>query len=85
MLVANRLGADPHRAYPVIDGKDMHPFAIKAWKAAIPYSLLKDILDRLKAWKSMVLSGAFEHFNEPYHELLNILGYLALDAEDPNH
>jgi hypothetical protein len=49
MLEANRLRADPHRADPVIDGKDMHPFAIKAWKAAIPYSLLKDILDRLKA------------------------------------
>lgn len=75
---------DPRRADPVIDGKDMLPFAIKAWKAAVPYSLPNDMEDKLKIWKSETLSGKFKHFTEAYQKLLNILGYLALDPEDPN-
>ena len=35
-------------------------------------------------WKKETLSGKFKHFTEAYQELLNILGYLALDPEDPN-
>ncbi|MFZ2471377.1 MAG: ATP-dependent DNA helicase [Methanothrix sp.] len=75
---------DPRRADPVIDGKDMLPFAIRAWKAAVSYSLPKDIGDKLKTWKNETLSGKFKHFTEAYQDLLNILGYLALDPEDPN-
>jgi len=75
---------DPRRADPVIDGKDMLPFAIRAWKAAVPYHLPEDIGDRLKTWKNTVLSGEFKHFTEAYQELLNILGYLALDPDDSN-
>ena len=75
---------DPRRADPVIDGKDMLPYAINAWKAAVPYFLPEGIEDRLKGWKNMVLSGEFEHFTEAYQNLLNLLGYLALDPEDPN-
>ena len=75
---------DPRRADPVIDGKDMLPFAINAWKAAVPYSLPNDMVDKLKMWKSETLSGKFEHFTGAYQELLNILGYLAFDPEDPN-
>jgi len=80
----SRWRLDPRRADPVIDGKDMLPFAINAWRAAVPYPLPEDIVDRLKAWKGMVLSGKFEHFTEAYQGLLNILGYLSLDPEDPN-
>jgi DNA helicase-2/ATP-dependent DNA helicase PcrA len=75
---------DPRRADPVIDGKDMLPFAINAWKAAVPYPLPNDMAGKLKTWKSETLSGKFEHFTGAYQELLNILGYLALDPEDPN-
>jgi len=75
---------DPKRADPVIDGKDILPFAINAWKAAVPYSLPNDIVDKLMTWKNETLSGKFKHFTEAYQELLNILGYLALDPEDPN-
>ena len=75
---------DPRRADPVIDGKNMLPYAINAWKAAVPYPLPEDIGDRLKTWKNAILSGEFKHFTEAYQELLNILGYLALDPEDPN-
>ncbi|NMC18729.1 MAG: ATP-dependent helicase [Chloroflexi bacterium] len=75
---------DPRRADTVIDGKDMLPFAINAWRAAVPYSLPNDMADKLKIWKSETLSGKFKHFTEAYQKLLNILGYLALDPEDPN-
>jgi DNA helicase-2/ATP-dependent DNA helicase PcrA len=75
---------DPRRADPVIDGKDMLPFAIRAWEAAVPYSLPKDLGEKLKTWKNETLSGKFKHFTEAYQVLLNILGYLALDPEDPN-
>jgi len=74
---------DPRRADSVIDGEDMLRSAINAWGRAVPYPLPEDIVDRLKAWKNMVLSGTFKHFTEAYQELLNILGYLALDPEDP--
>jgi DNA helicase-2/ATP-dependent DNA helicase PcrA len=80
----SRWRLDPRRADPVIDGKDMLPFAIRAWKAAVPYSLSDDVGDKLKTWKNETLSGNFKHFTEAYQELLNILGYLALDPEDPN-
>ena len=75
---------DPRRADSIIDGKDMLPAAIQAWNAAVPYSLPKDIGDRLIEWKKETLSGKFKHFTEAYQELLNILGYLGLDPEDPN-
>jgi DNA helicase II / ATP-dependent DNA helicase PcrA len=80
----SRWRLDPRRADPVIDGRDLLPYAIKAWKAAVPYSLPEGIGERLKAWKSTVLAGEFEHFTEAYQNLLNLLGYLALDPEDPN-
>ena len=75
---------DPRRADSIIDGKDMLPIAIHAWNAAVPYSLPKDIGDKLKTWKEEILSGKFKHFTEAYQELLNILGYLDLDPDDPN-
>jgi DNA helicase-2/ATP-dependent DNA helicase PcrA len=75
---------DPLKSYSVIDGKDMLPFAISAWKAAVPYSLPDDIGDKLKTWKNETLTGKFKHFTEAYQDLLNVLGYLALDPEDPN-
>jgi len=58
--------------------------AIHAWKAAVPYSLPEDIGNELIRWKKETLSGKFNHFTEAYQELLNILGYLSLDPEEPN-
>jgi len=55
-----------------------------AWNAAVPYSLPKDIGDKLIKWKKETLSGNFKHFIEAYQELPNILGYFALYPEDPN-
>jgi DNA helicase-2/ATP-dependent DNA helicase PcrA len=80
----SRWRLDPRRADPVIDGKDLLPFAVNAWKAAVPYPLPEDLEDQLKTWKSMVLTGQFKHFTEAYQQLLTLLGYLALDPEDPN-
>ena len=75
---------DPLKSYSIIDGKDLLPYAIRAWKAAVPYSLPGGIEDRLKTWKNTVLSGEFKHFTEAYQSLLTLLGYLALDPEDAN-
>ncbi len=75
---------DPRRIESVVDGDDMLSIAIHAWEAAVPYSLPKDIGDKLIKWKKETLSGKFNHFTEAYQELLNILGYLSLNPEEPN-
>jgi len=75
---------DPRRVDSVVDGDDMLRIAIHAWKAAVPYSLPEDIGNELIRWKKETLSGKFNHFTEAYQELLNILGYLSLDPEEPN-
>ena len=75
---------DSRRADSIIDGTDLLPVAIKSWNAAVPYSLPNDIGDKLRTWREETLSGKFDHFTGAYHELLNILGYLALDPGDPN-
>jgi DNA helicase-2/ATP-dependent DNA helicase PcrA len=74
---------DHNRPESIIEGDRLLPAALRAWQAAVPYSLPKETGDRLKVWKKETLSGRFSHFTAAYHELLNILGYLALDPEDP--
>ena len=75
---------DPRRIDSIVDGDDMLSIAIHAWRASVPYSLPEDIGDRLIKWKKETLSGKFNHFTEAYQELLNILGYLSLNPEEPN-
>jgi DNA helicase-2/ATP-dependent DNA helicase PcrA len=73
---------DPRRPESTVDGQDMFYAALNAWRAAVPYSLPDDIEADLNKWKKETLSGRFRHFTEAYQELLNILGYLALDPAE---
>jgi len=75
---------DPRKPESTVDGQDMFNAALYAWQAAVPYSLPDTLGVRLDTWKKDTLSGRFRHFTEAYQELLNILGYQALDPEDPS-
>jgi DNA helicase-2/ATP-dependent DNA helicase PcrA len=75
---------DPWNTKDRFEWDDLLPMGIESWQSVVPYTLPDDVANQIIKWKTLTLSGKFEHFTEVYQELLRTLGYLNLDPDDPN-
>jgi DNA helicase-2/ATP-dependent DNA helicase PcrA len=69
-----------------IRGDELHDSALRDWHDAVPeFVAPADLAGKLKEWKKNVRAGKFPHFTEMFHTLLVLLGYHALDPQNPEH
>lgn len=69
-----------------IRGDELRDSALHNWRDAVPeITVPADLPNQLREWKKSVRAGKSPHFTEMFHSLLVLLGYHALDPENPEH
>ena len=68
-----------------LEGDKLLQSALEDWENVTGFSLSSTIKDELEKWKQDVINGKYSAFQNIYHDLLKILGYLNLDPNNKLH